>query len=128
MRLELVRPREQSRFANEPEYHFRHGLVREAAYGMLVGPDRVLGHRLAAAWLEAAGETEPLVLAEHHERGGEPQRAAGWYVEAAEVALRGSDVETTLRRLEQALACGPPPALLGRLHRLQDRIHIELAY
>ncbi len=38
-------------------YRFRHALVREAAYGMLTEADRVLGHRLAGEWLEAAGET-----------------------------------------------------------------------
>ena len=33
-----------------------HALVRDAAYAMLTEKDRVLGHRLAAEWLEARGE------------------------------------------------------------------------
>ena len=42
---------------------------------MLVGEDRVLGHRLAAAWLEEAGERDALTLAEHFDRGQAPDRA-----------------------------------------------------
>ena len=44
--------RPESRFDREPEYVFRHALVREAAYATLTDADRALGHRLAGAWLE----------------------------------------------------------------------------
>ena len=80
---ELVVPRPDSGFAGKKELGFRHALLREAAYAMLTDDDRVLGHRLAAAWLEQQGETDPLVLAEHCDRGGEPPRAAGFYFRAA---------------------------------------------
>src|SRR5207302_934930 len=56
-------------------YAFRHALVSDAAYAMLTDEDRRLGHRLAAEWLERAGESDPLVLGEHFDRGGDRARA-----------------------------------------------------
>ena len=46
---------------------------------MLTDDDRALGHRLAGAWLEQAGEGDAMALAEHFDRGGEPARAVRWY-------------------------------------------------
>src|SRR5262249_7428158 len=60
---ELVSQGPESRFAGETELVFRHALVREAAYAMLTEEDRVLGHRLAGAWLEAMGESDAFALA-----------------------------------------------------------------
>ena len=77
-RRELIAKVPVSRFSDETEYQFRHAIVREAAYAMLTEADRQLGHRLAGEWLQYAGETEPMVLAEHFERGGDPRRASGW--------------------------------------------------
>ncbi len=73
------------------EFVFRHALVREAAYEMLTERDRQQAHRLASAWLEAAGERDAIVMAEHLERGGEPAGAVVWYLWAAEQALEGND-------------------------------------
>src|SRR6185369_9465458 len=70
----LVR-RPESRFPGEEELAFRHALLREGSYAMLTAEDRALGHRLAASFLEQRGEGDPMVLAEHFERGGEPARA-----------------------------------------------------
>ena len=61
------------------EHAFRSALVRDAAYAMLTRADRALGHRLAGSFLESAGEASAVVLADHFERGGEPERAAGAY-------------------------------------------------
>jgi hypothetical protein len=43
----------------EVAYRVRNKLVREAAYRMLTSADRVLGRRLARAWLQGAGRTLP---------------------------------------------------------------------
>jgi eukaryotic-like serine/threonine-protein kinase len=104
---ELVVPRPDSGFAGKRELAFRHALLREAAYAMLTDDDRALGHRLAAAWLEQQGETDPLVLAEHCDRGGEPRRAGGFYFQAAERALRADDTETAVARARRAHSLGP---------------------
>ena len=103
---EVVTRRGRGKFPGEEEYAFRHGLVREAAYATLASEDRVLGHRLAGAWLEEAGERDALTLAEHFDRGHAPDRAAVWYQRAAEQALEGNDLDGALHRSERALAFG----------------------
>jgi tetratricopeptide (TPR) repeat protein len=92
------------KFPEEEEYRFRHALVRETAYAMLTDEDRVLGHKLAGSWLERAGETDAIVLAEHFDRGGEPARAVAWYRRAAAQALEGNDLAAAVRRVERGIA------------------------
>jgi len=45
------------------------------------------------------------VLAEHFERGGEPERAAAWFRRAAEQALGGNDLQAVIERAGRGLAC-----------------------
>ncbi len=116
---ELITSRPQSKFAGEVEYQFRHDLVREAAHAMLTEGDRILGHRLAGEWLERAGEGEPMVLAEHFERGGEPLRALGWFQRAAQQSLEGSDLAAAVERAERAVTCGATGETHGALRLLQ---------
>ena len=84
---------------------------------MLTEDDRALGHRLAAEWLDGIGETDPMVLAEHFERGGDAAAAGRHYLRAAEQALRGNDAEAAIARAQRGLAAGVPDdvraALLG---------------
>jgi tetratricopeptide (TPR) repeat protein len=112
---ETIMRRRDSRFAGQVEHSFRHALFRDAAYAMLTDADRVLGHRLAAAWLEGAGERQPLVLAEHLERGGEAGRAALQHARAAEEALQGNDYAGALSHVARGAAAGASGATLGRL-------------
>src|SRR5262249_3319351 len=79
------------------ERAFRPALLRDAAYAMLTGADRTLGHRLAADWLERAGDTDALTLAGHLERGGERARAGLAYARAAEQSLEGADLSGVFR-------------------------------
>jgi len=110
-------------FHGEPTFAFRHALVREAAYAMLTASDRQLGHRLAAAWLAGAGISDPVLLAEHHERGGEPERAIDGYLAAARDALEGNDLAAVLARVERGLACGARGEQLGELLVLRAEAH-----
>jgi len=112
----------EARPSGEGEWAFRHALVREAAYGMLVDRDRELGHRLAAEWLEKQqGQVEvpAAVLAEHFERGRVPERAARWFHRAAEQALEGNDFAAVIARAERGIACGRELESLGPLRLLQ---------
>ncbi len=119
---EVIQPSATSRLAGETEYQFRHALVREAAYGLLSPGDLVTGHRLAGVFLDAAGEPDAAVVADHHERGGDRSRAASAYGRAAEHALERNANETTLRHVERAVACGADGELLGTV-----RAHEALA-
>ncbi len=102
---------------------FRHALVREAAYAMLTDADRELGHRLAADWLAEQGARDALILAEHCERGGDPARAAGYYLRAAEQALEGNDLKAALARAGRGAALGASGETRGRLLLVEAEAH-----
>jgi serine/threonine protein kinase len=63
--------------AGTASYRFRNRLVRDAAYQMLTVADRVLGRRLARAWLEGAGRTLPEFLADSTGQTGHCSVAGG---------------------------------------------------
>src|SRR5262249_49875537 len=104
---ELLSLRVDSRFPGEREYAFRHALLREGAYATLTEDDRRLGHRLAGDWLEQRGEADPIVLAGHFERGGEGERAARYYLRAAEQACHVLDLDAAEAHANLGLACSP---------------------
>jgi hypothetical protein len=97
------------------ELAFRQATVREAAYAMLTEADRRLGHRLAGAWLAESPGADAAVLAEHFDRGGEPERAASCYLAGAEAALLGGDRKAAAERAARGAACGAGGETLGAL-------------
>jgi serine/threonine protein kinase len=101
---EILVRRTESRLV-EAEYEIRQDLVRDAAMAMLTDADRTLGHRLAADWLEAMGEHDALVLAEHCEHGAERGRAATHLRRAAEEAFAGNDLAAVLAHATRGIAC-----------------------
>ncbi len=116
---EIVTRIGERRYAGEDEWTFRHALVRDAAYRTLTRRDHVLGHRLAAAWIEERGPVDdPVVLAEHHEEGGEPLRAVTYWRAAAELALSGNDLSGVIARSARAIGCGASGEGLGACHAL----------
>ncbi|HWO17831.1 MAG TPA: protein kinase [Kofleriaceae bacterium] len=121
---ELIIQHKQSRLPGEDEYTFRHALVREGAYATLTDEDRALGHRLAGAWLEQRGVQDPLVLAEHFERGGERARAGLCYLRAAEQAHQGADAMASIAQARRALACGVPDELRLRCLGMLCEAHV----
>jgi hypothetical protein len=111
--LEVIEQQRESRYASEKEYRFRHALVRDAAYGLLPASETRPLHLRAAAYLCRMGETDPLVLAEHHQRGGDAPRAATLYARAAGGLVDRLDLEGARRAVEAAMACGASgPALV----------------
>jgi tetratricopeptide (TPR) repeat protein len=116
---EVLLHRPPGRFPSEPEFVFRHELLREGAYATLTDDDRALGHELAGEWLSQHGESDPIVLAEHFERGKDPARAASFFLRAAEQADRRWDLPAALRHAQRGIACGAAEdvrlALLGSL-------------
>jgi tetratricopeptide (TPR) repeat protein len=120
---EIVTRRDQTKFRGEQEFIFRHSFVAEAAYTMLTDKDRIVGHKLAAQWLEKVGESEAVVLAEHLERGGEPKRAITFYRRAAAQALEGNDLAACLSRADAGIACGAEGEVLGRLQLRKSEAH-----
>jgi len=121
---ELIARERASRFKGREAYRFRHALLREASYAMLPAPDRAAGHQLAGQWLQAAGEDNALILAEHFERGGAGDRAAGFYLQASQRALHGNDLSGAVQHAERGAACGRDPVVLGELLCSQSEAQI----
>ncbi len=122
--LELVQPQPGSRFPAEAEYRFHHALVRDAAYSLVPRSLRATGHLRAGTWLEAAGESEPIVLAEHYQLGGQQQKAIHYFTRACKQSCERQrlDLQGAQRCLEAALACGPTGQVLTELQVLEADI------
>ena len=112
---ELITRAAETRIQGQLQYAFRHVLVREAAYATLTDEDRIRGHRLAADWLERIGDSgaDPAVLAEHHEKGGAPDRAAPHWKAAGQIAMAGADLDAAIAFAGRAIACGAEGEVLG---------------
>jgi tetratricopeptide (TPR) repeat protein len=121
---ELVVPAGAPGAADDTAYVFRHALVRDATNAMLTEADRVLGHRLAAEWLEHSGHPENMAIAEHFRRGELPAQAAVWYRRAAERALEANDLTAALERAELGVGCGAADQELGCLRLVQAEAHV----
>jgi tetratricopeptide (TPR) repeat protein len=126
-RRELVSPRGEGRFAGDVELAFRQAMVRDAAYATLTDADRALGHRLAGAFLEAAGEADAAVLAEHFERGEEPDRAVLSYRRAAAQALEGGDLVAAVSLCERGIALLRGRAAGGEVHEALGDLWLSAA-
>jgi tetratricopeptide (TPR) repeat protein len=120
--LEIVEPHQSSRFPDERQYRFRHALVRDAAYSLVPTHLKQRGHRLAGAWLEKAGEQDPLVLAGHYQLGQDKQKAVFFFTRAGELLFEQQDLSGAQRCLEAALACEPQGNALTMLRALEAGI------
>ena len=109
--------------AGERGYAFQQALVRDAAYAMLTDEDRALGHTLAAAWLEDAGEQDAMRIADHLVRAGEHARAAVLYARATQQAVAAGDLGAAIERSARAVALGVTGEALGELARVRSEAH-----
>jgi hypothetical protein len=116
---EILVERSERRFPGEKVYRFRHALVRDAAYALAAEEERVAWHRLAAEHLEARGEPDSLVLAEHFLLGREPLRAAPHYLRAGEESYEANDMAAALSSAKRGLTCGAEGELRGALLSLE---------
>jgi tetratricopeptide (TPR) repeat protein len=114
--------------APELAYHFRHGLIQEAAHGALVRADRrrlhrLTGETLAALYPDQLDELAP-DLAVHFAAAGDFERAIGYHRRAARLAQARYANAEALQQLQAAHALLPddaPAALrLALLEELAD--------
>jgi len=120
---EILEDRRDSRFPGEREVRFHHVLMRDAAYGLLTADDRADGHRAAARYLEARGEPDALVLAEHFHQGRETARAVPYYMQAAEQSYETNDMVAVLACAERGLRCGAEGEQRGALLSLKVAVY-----
>jgi eukaryotic-like serine/threonine-protein kinase len=111
----LCERRPEDDLGDEPAYAFRSVLVRKTAYAMLAEDDRCHAHRMAGAWLEWRGASDPLALAFHWMEAKRPDRAVPWYLRAARQCLDGNDFRAARRWVDRALAAGAEGELRAEL-------------
>ena len=121
---EIIEKSAERRFAQERQYRFRHALVRGAAYGLVNPEEKTLWHAAAGAFLEAAGEREAIVLAEHFRLGQEMTRAQACYAKATEQAYEANDADTALVCVERGLECGAAGEVRGMLLSFECQIRV----
>ena len=81
-------------------YVFKHALIQDAAYESLLRRTRAAHHRHVAAVIEArfpdVAATQPEVVAQHYAAGGDPEKAAPFWLSAGRKALQANaHVEAT---------------------------------
>jgi class 3 adenylate cyclase len=108
---DLIRRDPVSRLGgSQPQFAFKHQLIREVAYATLPRARRRERHQAIAVFLEEAvaetGEVAP-ALAQHWREAGDVERAARYYVAAGDQANRGWAKEQAAGYYEQALAVIP---------------------
>ena len=89
VRKEFIRRERNSSMAGDPEFAFRHALVRDVAYAQLPRATRAEKHRLAAVWI-ADSASRPDLVAHHYTEALELTRAAGADTTALEQPARAA--------------------------------------
>jgi class 3 adenylate cyclase/tetratricopeptide (TPR) repeat protein len=88
-RKELIRRESESVVQSEPQYSFRHIIVRDVAYGQIPRSSRAEKHRRAAKWIESLApdrtEDRAEMLAHHYLNALQYTRATG---EAADALVK----------------------------------------
>jgi class 3 adenylate cyclase/tetratricopeptide (TPR) repeat protein len=106
------------RAARVESYVFKHTLVRDAAYESMTRPTRRRVHRLVAHALRErfpeVAQTQPEMLAQHFERGDEPETAVECWLRAGDRSMRRAAYTEAIAQLERGLAVlrgqSPSPA------------------
>ncbi len=89
VRKEFIRRERSSSMAEDPEFAFRHALVRDVAYSQLPRATRGEKHRLAAEWI-ARSASRPDLVAHHYTEALSLAEAAGADTSALEGPARAA--------------------------------------
>jgi class 3 adenylate cyclase len=108
-RRDLIRREGASRFRGQEQYRFKHSLIRDVAYAALPRAKRRAAHGVVAGFLEElnAANDSPAVLGQHWIDAGEPERAIGHFIAAADQASRGWAKQEAVALYRQALGLLP---------------------
>jgi predicted ATPase len=109
-RRDLVRRDALSRIEGDEQWSFKHGLIRDVAYDLQPRARRREGHRHIAEFIEQStpevGEAGA-ALARHWRDAGELERAAHYFVSAAEEAERGWAKQLAVTLYKEAFEMTP---------------------
>lgn len=122
---ELVLRQEPSSLDGLREFTFRHHTLHQVTYESVLKRIKRGLHARVARWLVAQPGAVPLdLVAEHHERGGEPDLALGYWQRAAESAAARYANAQALAHAERALALAPADDLPRRYAMLGLRCRV----
>jgi predicted ATPase len=99
-----------SMIEGEPQYTFKHGMIRDVGYETLPRRRRLERHAEVAQFLEDAslsGAEAVAAMARHWRDAGRPERAVDYFLTAAEQAGRGWAKDRAALFYGEALACLP---------------------
>jgi class 3 adenylate cyclase/tetratricopeptide (TPR) repeat protein len=128
---DFIRRQPTSRLTGEPEFLFKHVLIREVAYATIPRAQRPARHEAVARYLEqAAGDRareSASLLAHHWKAADQPAKAARYLVAAADLASRAWAKQEAIALYSEAvelLEAGGDRELLedARLGRTRSRI------
>jgi class 3 adenylate cyclase/tetratricopeptide (TPR) repeat protein len=118
---DLIRRQLDSLFSDDLEYIFKHSLLRDTVYNGLLKRIRRELHLRIARWVEEhyAERLEGYLslVAYHYENGGDPERAARFYLRAGVHAARLYAADEAAHCFARAAANGTQPTLLHVVHR-----------
>ncbi len=105
---ELIFGQDESTFAGEQEYVFKHAVLHNVTYESVLKRLRRGYHAQVAGWLlERSGERVDEyagLIGEHYEHAGETIQAAGWYGRAGKQARNTYAPESAIGYYQKALA------------------------
>jgi predicted ATPase len=107
---DLIRRRDVSGAQGDEEYSFKHGLIRDVAYGTLPRAARRERHAIVAEFLERearSGAEAAAILAHHWREAGDSERAVDYLLSAAEQTSRGWAKGEAVALYNQALELIP---------------------
>ncbi len=124
VRKDLIRLSRTSMVPNQQEYQFKHRVERDILYQQLRSRHRVAFHELVAQWLEIGigkrSDKMLEVMAHHHEQGKSPERAARYYLAAADMARERYLNARAKELYQKALALMPEDDLLSRVQAYRN--------
>uniref|UniRef100_UPI0012E1301D AAA family ATPase n=1 Tax=Sandarakinorhabdus oryzae TaxID=2675220 RepID=UPI0012E1301D len=117
---------QQRGVAPRASYMFKHALTHEAAYELLPKARRRQEHRRAAALIcaqfDAEAQAHPEIVAWHYSRGGNPEQAAHYWLQAGTQALRRNAHLEAMAHLHDALTAVAAVAVSPQ----RDAIELEV--
>jgi tetratricopeptide (TPR) repeat protein len=89
--------------APNAEYAFKHALIQDAAYAVILKEKRRRLHERCAVGLEAVSPNDPGVLGHHHELAGNAIAAVRYYLTAGQLAIDRYSLQEADRYLQRGL-------------------------
>lgn len=127
---DLVHRNIVSMIEGEPQYTFKHVMIRDVAYETLPRRRRLERHAEVAQFLEDAslsGTEAVAAMARQWRDAGRPERAFGYFLTAAEQAGRGWAKDRAALSYSEALACLPEDDQRRRMIRRRQAVTLAAA-